>query len=352
MLWDIFARVIDNHGDAGVCWRVSCALAAKGHAVRLWIDEPAALRWMAPQGHAGVEVVHWTDPAPVRAPGDVVVEAFGCDPPPVFVEAMAARAREKGQQPAWLNLEYLSAESYVERSHGLPSPVGQGPGAGLVKTFVYPGFTARTGGLLREDGLRNRQAVFDAGAWRAAHGATADAQRFLSLFCYEPAALPDLLARLEAGPPTVLFVTEGRARAAVDAVLGEARRRGNLHLHRLPLLTQPDFDHLLWSCDFNFVRGEDSLVRALLAGKPFAWNIYPQQDGAHAAKLDAFLDWLAPPPSWRAFQRAWNGLSAGALPALEVGAWAAPAELARDRAFALPELSANLEQHAARAATI
>jgi uncharacterized repeat protein (TIGR03837 family) len=58
----------------------------------------------------------------------------------------------------------------------------------------------------------------------------------------------------------------------------------------LPYLTQEDYDHLLWASDFNFVRGEDSLVRAIWAGKPFVWQIYPQDDDAHHAKLEAFLD--------------------------------------------------------------
>ena len=30
MLWDLFCRVIDNHGDLGVCWRLARDLAARG----------------------------------------------------------------------------------------------------------------------------------------------------------------------------------------------------------------------------------------------------------------------------------------------------------------------------------
>jgi uncharacterized repeat protein (TIGR03837 family) len=352
MRWDFFVRVIDNHGDVGVCWRAACALARAGDAVRLWIDDPSALGWMAPQGEPGVEVLRWTDPAPLHTPGDAVVEAFGCDPPASFVAAIAEKARSQGRQPAWINLEYLSAEPYVERSHGLPSPVGQGPAAGLAKTFVYPGFTSRTGGLLREDGLAARQAAFDAGAWLRQHGIPDTGAQRTSLFCYEPPLLGALLEQLAAGPPAQLLVTEGRARAAVDAAVGPATRLGSLDVHRLPLLSQVDFDHLLWSCDFNCVRGEDSLVRALLAGKPFTWHIYPQADGAHGPKLDAFLDWLAPPPAWRAFQRAWNGLQPGPLPALDAAAWRPAAELARARAFALPDLAATLRRLAGRPATI
>ena len=115
MRWDLFCRAIDNFGDLGVGWRLASDLGARGEAVRLWLDDPAPLAWMAPGGTAGVTVVPWTDTPPDLSPGEVVVELFGCDPPPRFVERMAA-----APVPArWINLEYLSAEDYVERSHGL-----------------------------------------------------------------------------------------------------------------------------------------------------------------------------------------------------------------------------------------
>lgn len=337
MKWDLFCRVIDNHGDAGVCWRVAAELAARGEAVRLWMDDATMLRWMAPQGAPGVQVVAWTDPAPDLAPGDVVVEAFGCDPPGAFVARMAAAPAP----PVWLNLEYLCAESYVERNHGLPSPVMSGPGAGLVKRFFYPGFSDRTGGLLREQDLAARRAAFDRAAWLRQWGIAAGEAQVISLFCYEPPALAGLLQQLATGPrPTHLLVTAGRARAAVEA-LG-ARDAGRMKLHLLPLLSQPAYDELLWSCDLNFVRGEDSFVRGLLAGAPSVWQIYPQDDGAHVPKLEAFLAWLQPPADLRDFFLAWNAVSGGPLPALDIPGWRATAARALDRAQALPELTAGL----------
>jgi len=136
--WDIFCKVIDNHGDLGVCWRLARQLAALGERVRLWIDDAAALRWMAPEartGRDGVEVIDWLDAAALQAAvagpaPDVLIEAFGCEPAPESI----ARFTE-GPGSAWINLEYLSAEPYVERLHGLPSPVFRGPGAGLSKRF-------------------------------------------------------------------------------------------------------------------------------------------------------------------------------------------------------------------------
>lgn len=352
MDWDVFVRVIDNHGDIGVCWRLARELAGRGHGLRLWVDEPSALRWMAPGGHPGVQVLHWTAETAAPEPGDVTIEAFGCDPPAAHLAQLAARKACGGRQPAWINLEYLSAEGYVERCHGLPSPVSSGPGAGLLKHFFYPGFTPRTGGLLRERDLAARQAGFDADAWLRSMGVPPAGGRRVSLFCYEPPGLGELLDQLARGPDrTQLLVTAGRAQTAVEAALARPSRcapewnaGARLAIHPLPLLSQADYDHLLWSCDLNFVRGEDSLVRAIWAAKPFVWQIYPQQDGAHHAKLRAFLDWLQPAPGLRAFHLAWNGTADRPLPPLEPGSWAESCLQARARALAGPELAAALER--------
>lgn len=351
MRWDLFCRVIDNHGDLGVCWRLAAELAARGETVRLWVDAPDALGWMAPAGAAGVTLVHWTaaaaaDPALTGDPGDVAVEAFGCDPPPAHVAAMAARPRP----PVWINLEYLSAEDYVARSHRLPSPQLAGAGRGLTKWFFYPGFTADTGGLLRERDLPARQLAFDRAAWCRAQGLdVAPGERLASLFCYANAALPVLLAAL-AQAPTLLAVTAGIAARELRTLHGAAARVGALRLHYLPPLTQRDYDHLLWACDLNLVRGEDSFVRAQLAGRPWLWQIYPQADGAHARKLDALLDRMladADPALAAALRRAalaWNGLAPAAgfaLPPLP--AWEAQAQAWRQRLLALPELADSLQ---------
>lgn len=344
MRWDIFCKVIDNHGDLGVCWRLATQLGAAGDPARLWVDDGSALAWMAPHGAPGVEVRPWSAAGRDTVPGDVVVEAFGCELDSGFVEAIATRTRN-GAAPAWINLEYLSAESWVERCHGLPSPVQVGPARGLTKHFFYPGFTAGTGGLLREADLMERQAAFDRDRWLAQLGVRSEGERLASLFCYEPPGLAAALRQLAQAPePTRLLVTFGRARAAVEAWLA-TNDAGRLRAHWLPPLPHPDFDHLLWACDLNFVRGEDSLVRALWAGRPFVWNIYPQSDGAHVGKLDAFLDWLDAPDSLRRFHHGWN--EGGEPPAPDLPAWGAAALAARERALGRPDLATQLRQFAA-----
>ena len=354
MLWDIFCKVIDNFGDIGVCWRLSADLAARGEQVRLWVDDASALRWMAPGGCAGVTVLPWEQSlCPAGWPAaEVLVEAFGCEVASGFIAACADGVRATGRNPVWINLEYLSAESYVERAHGLPSPIMSGPGAGLTKYFFYPGFTARTGGLLRERDLARRQFEFDRAAWLVRLGIDDRGERLASLFCYEPPALDGLLNQLASGQqPTRLLVTPGRAAAATTAAIEHRSRlqplwnkRKRLLISYLPALSQLDFDHLLWACDLNFVRGEDSLVRALWAGQPLVWQIYPQDDAAHLGKLDAFLDWLQAPASMRQFHHVWNGAgtSPGALPAIDAAAWGHAVATARTRLRAQDDLATQL----------
>lgn len=366
LLWDVFCRVIDNHGDLGVCWRLAADLARRGQRVRLWVDDASALAWMAPGAreghHRGITVLPWTTPLPPERlrnlpRSDVWIEAFGCDIAPEFIAQQRHGSPGDGEKapkpPVWINLEYLSAEAWVERSHTLPSPVLQGPGEGWTKTFFFPGFTTRTGGLLREADLPARQAAFDPVAWRAAHTAVRPGERVFSLFCYEPPALGGFLAALRAGtPPTRVLVTPGRATAAVQAaekdILGKnsldpaSNGESSLSISYLPPLTQIDFDHLLWASDCNLVRGEDSLVRALWAGRPLVWQIYPQHDQAHHAKLEAFLDWLDAPASLQHFHRVWNGITGGPLPVPDLPGWGEAVRAARARLLAQDDLLTQL----------
>ena len=343
--WDIFCKVIDNFGDIGVCWRLASDLAARGQTVRLWLDDSTALRWMAPDGCAGVTVMPWVVGTPIdttvtgQLPPHVIIEAFGCDIAPEFIAACARLTWAKGIKTSWINLEYLSAEAYVERCHALPSPVRTGPAAGWTKWFFYPGFTSLTGGLLREPELITRRADFDKWAWLASKGVALQEkspEKLVSLFCYEPPELIALLAQLRQrglhGQPVRLLVCAGRATAAVKALVEqEIGLQPNqflcnlLSISYLDLLTQHDFDHLLWASDLNFVRGEDSLVRALWAGQPLVWQLYPQSDDAHLAKLAAFMDVIHAPASLRNFHAAWNSSAkpANALPLVDLPAWSA-----------------------------
>src|SRR5688572_14000245 len=302
--WDIFCRVVDNYGDVGVSWRLARQVAREhGKRVRLWLDDLTVLAKLRPEIDPGldrndvdsVEVRRFDSPAGEVA--DVVVETFGCDPPEPYVLDMARRERK----PRWINLEYLSAEDWVEGSHALPSP---NPRLPLVKHFFFPGFTPRTGGLLRERGLLERRDLFQADVWAQeafweslVGRAPPPGALKVSLFSYAGAPV-EALARacLRSPGPVWLVAAHGTPTGSFKALIDEANasreaggRRRNTELIEIPFLPQDQYDYLLWACDINFVRGEDSFVRAQWAGRPFAWNVYPTDDGAHWIKMAAFL---------------------------------------------------------------
>jgi uncharacterized repeat protein (TIGR03837 family) len=305
--WDIFCRVVDNFGDIGTCWRLARQLADECEAdVRLWVDRldhfaclcPPLSTSAAQQRIGRIEVRHWTSDFPGVDPADVadvVIEAFACELPASYIAAMAQRAAA----PVWINLEYLTAENWVESCHLLTSPRA---GLPLTKYFFFPGFTEQTGGLLRERDLLATRALFDAITatefWRNLDlPLAADGELRVSLFCYDNAALPSLLEAWAAGPAAVCVLTlPGAATEQTESWFGRALspgttlRKDSLTVRALPVLSPSQYDRLLWACDVNFVRGEDSFVRAQWAQRPFVWQIYPQTGNAHLVKLDAFLD--------------------------------------------------------------
>lgn len=328
LTWDLFCAVIDNWGDIGVCWRLARQLAEEyGQHVRLWVDRLdqcsqiiAGSKDLSKQAVSGIELRRWSSTEFPHDPGDVVIEAFACELPAATIAAM-----NRPRPPVWLNLEYLTAESWVEDCHGMQSPHAQLP---LTKTFFFPGFTSRTGGLLRESRLTRDQAEWDRpetqlGFWQALNVRPEPNALRISVFCYDNPELNALLECWAAGPEHVeLMVTCGAAARQCAEWFGSGPdgppywQRGTLRAHALPFLTQPRYDQLLRACDFNFVRGEDSFVRAQWAQQPFVWQIYPQADGAHWPKLDAFLaKFLAGSPesaAMTAFWHAWNGQGSAA----------------------------------------
>ncbi|MBL0523551.1 elongation factor P maturation arginine rhamnosyltransferase EarP [Aeromonas dhakensis] len=346
--WDIFCCVVDNFGDIGVTWRLARQLKQEGTLpaqesevqVRLWVDDLASFARICPgldpalesQWVDGIHIQHWHETLPADTiPARVVIEAFACELPAPFVAKMASQP----SPPCWLNLEYLSAESWVEDCHGLASPQrleSQSLGSlSLNKYFFFPGFTARTGGLLCERGLiaeRERWQQDEAGlnAYWASLGLPPKQELELrvSLFTYESAALTSLVESwCQGATPVTLLLPLGRslndvltgaglADAVPTARAGDLLRVGNLTIKLLPMTDQAGYDRLLWSCDLNLVRGEDSFVRAQWAARPFLWHIYPQEEQAHMVKLDGFLDhYLAELPAatgqWlRGFSHALN----------------------------------------------
>ncbi|MBB5190793.1 putative repeat protein (TIGR03837 family) [Silvimonas terrae] len=367
MNWSVFCRVVDNYGDIGVCWRLSRQLQTEyDQQVTLWVDDLTALSHIAPatktevdeQVLDGVYVRHWHARSRPADDSDVVIEAFACELPLSMQGAM----RQRASAPVWLNLEYLSAEDWVISCHGMASPQG-----GLTKYFFFPGFAPGTGGVLAEQvsqAARNDWQWADRTAWLAALGVTRPDVLTVSLFGYENHAIVDLIGQMRASnEPLNLLVPVGRALSHVAEAVGAGALSpgqrvdlGGLHLYIVPMLAQAQYDRLLWSCDLNFVRGEDSFVRAQHARHPLVWHIYPQDDAAHEIKLAAFVDrytrhWPAQDAEvLRAFWLAWNrgALVPGqwALLRALLPHWQAHARVWSERLDGLGNLAGNLVKFA------
>jgi len=363
---DVFCRVVDNFGDIGVTWRLVGQLQREHNwSIRLWVDDLKSFQRLEARVdlHAlqqvieHIEIIHWGNPAPDLIPYPIVLCSFSCDLPATYIAQLH-------QRPAlWLNLEYLSAETWVEGCHGLPSLRGDG----LSSYFFFPGFNARTGGLLRERELLTRRDSWqkDPGgqlqmlerlgvsaqalsAWRlqskvSSHRSDIDSKRqsdvqdislppstreitlasqsdahrislppsvhsqtarLLTLFCYPHAPVAQLLEALCTEPrASVVLIPEGVAPELATGRLGLFKQ---VYLERIPFVSQPEYDQLLWMADLNFVRGEDSIVRAVWAGKPLIWQIYPQTEGTHLIKLEAWLKISSLPTDIQDLMRNWN----------------------------------------------
>ena len=300
--WDIFCKIVDNFGDIGVCWRLARQLHHEhGIQARLWIDDLDIAKQIIPALNTAqriqlvdqVTIAAWDADTRFEQAADTVIEAFGCELPAAHMALM---------QPdtIWVNLEYLSAEPWIEGFHAHNSKRGD-----LTRHFFFPGFTTATGGLLREQDIVETNQKFAASQQLQAEFlqhlnlATDETGTALkvSLFCYPHAPISGLLAAMaDSNEKTVCYVPATSILPKVAEFFGEVSvsagdylSRGNLTVHVLSFLSQSNYDKLLASCDINFVRGEDSWIRAIWAGKPFIWQPYLQTEDTHITKLKAFL---------------------------------------------------------------
>lgn len=333
--WDIFCAVVDNYGDIGVSWRLTKQLVNEYPLIiNLWVDDLFSFSHILPQldpslmtQHIdGINIRQWNDPLDIAyIPGNLIIEAFGCELPYTVIDQLNQLQNSLDTPPLWLNLEYLSAETWVDGCHGLTSLQP----SGLKKFFYFPGFTSKTGGLICEKTLFNERQQWQSHPQNKLDlftklGLTGINRhdKIISVFSYETQALAALCELWQTSEQKIhLLIPKGRSLNCLAHLLpcpiealtsGQQIVHQQLTLHILPMTDQQGFDRLLWSCDLNIVRGEDSFLRAQWAAKPFIWHIYPQEDNYHLVKLEAFMqiycDNLAPEiaGSWSMLNLAFN----------------------------------------------
>lgn len=351
--WDIFCKIVDNFGDIGVCWRLARQLQSEhGLQVRLWIDDLSAAKQLIPTLDIAVDVTadatvdavtktqliqhisiaKWQPDSVFESVADVVIEAFACELPAAYLALMPSKT-------VWINLEYLSAEPWVESFHQ-----GSANQHRIKRYFFFPGFTTATGGLLREPEIvtsnqniaNNAQLQHDFFQSLNLNHRLAlnnslknNTTLKVSLFCYPHAPIHQLLEAMAQStqsidcyvPSSGILPTIAQYFGKSTITVGESLHHKNLNLHVLPFLSQDDYDQLLASCDINFVRGEDSWIRAIWAGKPFVWQPYRQEEGTHLIKLNAFLDLFYASCEAAAKQATYSAHSAWLTETFSVSTW-------------------------------
>ncbi|HQV69923.1 MAG TPA: elongation factor P maturation arginine rhamnosyltransferase EarP [Thermoflexales bacterium] len=400
--WHIYCHIVDNFGDVGILWRLARQLANEyDQNVHLWVDnwdvaralirelpeEPQIVefetedggRRTAEKGPSPIGLRLFVGPWSALADGsdctgDVLIEGFGCELPAITQTQVKTRVSTGAPKPLWINLEYFTAEKWVEGFH-LRS--GFDPPTGWRRWFFFPSFPGRCGGLIRERSISARSGLPNL------LGRTPGADLRILCFAYanapyaawlnglrEASAQPiHLLLCGEYTQKAVILAKAGihnapnkePAKARKEMVIDSRPRRNDIELmagmtaETVPFLSQPNFDDLLRSANMLWVRGEDSLARALWSGRPFIWQLYPQEENAHHAKLEAWLENYAAPFSVELREaladvhRAWNGAAdADSIkPALQKlmafwPEWQAAARARSDELAKLPDLAENL----------
>lgn len=294
---DIFCRVIDNFGDAGVAWRLARSLQREERfCVRLVIDNLETLAKLNPKVDSQrqeqtvdlITVTLWDKAFEENAvPADCVIEAFSCFLPTQY-EAKINERFKAGRPVSVVALDYLTAESYAEEFHGLPSPH---PKYGYPKRFFFPGFTRKTGGLFIEDDFEKRRAQFTKEKkehFLKSLGVNLNSPLKVLLFTYPTLDIKGLARSFsETNLSIEMLLCVGAAQECFAKEIASLGAK-NIHCIALPMVPQEEFDLLLWSADFLIVRGEDSASRALLSRVPYFWTLYPQKENAHITKMEAF----------------------------------------------------------------
>lgn len=276
----IFCDVIDNFGDAGFCLRLSRDLC-KFYNVTLFCNNLTVLKKITNKedlsSSSKLQIYSWPNSNNYYHSPNIVIEAFSCRVPSCLIDEY------KKNNPLIIELEYLTAESFADDCHGLASFSD-----GLPRYFFFPGFTHKTGGLIFEKDFieyANKSSICNSSS-----------TKILTLFSYHEAnhyALIKALSNSKFKFEINLF--EGLQLEAINKLLstnlniGDNLKLDNINFKVIPMVSQKEYDKMLISSDLNLVRGEDSIVRAMFSGKPFLWNIYPQEENAHKLKLEALF---------------------------------------------------------------
>lgn len=298
---DIFCEIIDNFGDIGVVYRLAKELKLRYGAeveIRVILNRLEEFLAMAQEAsdvphqkfkditYATYEYV--SENIKSFKTADVIIEAFGCKIPEEYLEIAYK------ESSLLINLEYLSAEGWVEDFHLNESMLGAPK---LKKFFFMPGFTERSGGIIIDTPfektikrVRENKDFYLKKYLEKSGIENLDKKLIGTVFSYEKDFESLLAALNDLERETVLIIMGEKSQNSFRKILGNSNKYGKIETYFIEFLNQEEYEEVVSFADFNFVRGEDSFARAVLLGKPFLWHIYIQENEAHFDKLEAFIE--------------------------------------------------------------
>jgi len=273
---DIFSRFIDNYGDISIPLRLAHGLYIDhGVTSNVFLTSNELTQKILDKNlfNENINIIDIDNMDNNFLPNANIVTIFDTQMP-ISYEAKLTNKN------LLINYEYFSAEQWVDDYH-----LRESINKKYKKIFYIPGVSEHSGVPIF--------AINDKGLYRS--------KRFesntINFFCYFNENIEASIKVLRINFPQYDSVLHDR--------FEKDKSRGK------KLLSFNDFDKALSNSLINFVRGEDSLIRAILAGSPFIWQPYIQENGLHITKLNAFLDhyFISLPPQLREIFLIWNNQS-------------------------------------------
>ncbi|NLK63189.1 MAG: elongation factor P maturation arginine rhamnosyltransferase EarP [Fusobacteria bacterium] len=304
---DIFCEIIDNFGDIGVVYRLAKDLITKNYTVRILIngfnelsminkkiDNSKNIQIIEKITYINMDKLSIDEIRNIET-SDIIIEAFATYPNENYMNNI------KNKKTLVLNLEYLSAERWVEDYHLVESLTGT---ENIKKYFFMQGFTNKTGGIVlgyeflskkNDNSISQKRDELVKKSINITQEINFNNKKIISIFTYEYnfSSLIMSLNNIKQNFILLLFGEKTKKSFEINLAIHERVdyfMDKNIEYIFLPFYDQNDFDIFMLTSNLNIVRGEESFIRALLSEKPFIWHSYLQEKNLHMEKVDAFLE--------------------------------------------------------------
>ncbi len=289
---DIFCEVIDNYGDVGVAYRFARAFKReyKNKKIRFIVNKLEEINMIKKNDDIPIISYEEIKNSKNITPADLIFENFSCNIPDNYYKKAIYESM------LLINVEYFSAEDWIKDFHLQESIIGIGK---LKKFFYMPSIIQNSGGIIIDEEFLERKIKvrenknFYLNKFLKLSKTSVESNNFnliISVFSYEKNFDSFMKTLQKLNKKILLLILGEKTQKNFINYFDKNNKYDRITVVKFPFLPYEEYEELISLCDINFVRGEDSIVRALLLEKPFLWHIYPQEENLHIEKLKSFLE--------------------------------------------------------------